>query len=124
MLVLSDKPGNFFALKTEKGFDFTSRRQIAKFLGAILEAGDEDFISVLCGLGSTGSASSSFASLSSSKRLKLSLNFPSCRTERSGKMKYPPGVGRSKYAIPATGIPVSTGKEVAAGPGGTRPCAI
>ena len=86
-LVLSDRPGNFFALKTEKGCDFTSRRQMAKFLGAVFEVGDEDFISALLGLGSAGSTSSSFASLSSSKRLKLSLNFPSWRTERSGKIK-------------------------------------
>lgn len=78
--------------------------------------------SAIFGLPGAGSASASLGSLSSSNKLKLNLYFPSCRTDRSGKMKYPAGPGRSRYAIPATGIPVRTGNDVV--PVGTRPCAM
>ena len=105
--VLSDNPGNFFALYTAKGIDLTSKRKCTCARGAIgllLRSLSFDF-----GLPPGGSTSASLSSLSSSNRLKLSRYKPSWRTDKSGKMKYPAGLGRSRYAIPATGEPVKTG---------------
>ncbi len=100
--VLSASPGNFLALKTVKAADFTSKRQSKEPFGVAAIGGGFE-LSLDC------SASASLESLVSSYRLKLNLYFPSWRTERSGKMKYPASAGRSKYAIPDTGMPVRTG---------------
>lgn len=118
--VLSDSPGNFFALYTAKGTDLTSRRKCTCARGAmglLLRSLSFDF-----GLPPGGSTSASLSSLSSSNRLKLKRYNPSWRTDRSGKMKYPAGFGRSRYAIPATGDPVRTG--TVGGATGILPLAI
>lgn len=73
--VLSVRPGNFFALKTVKGSDLTSRRCVTCASPGV---DAREGLSAL---------SSSCAFFNSSYKLKLSLYLPSCRTDRSGKMK-------------------------------------